>query len=98
MRILLLAHTFNGLTQRLFCVLREAGHAVSVELDIADAVTEEAVALFEPDLVIAPFLKRRIAESVWSTRPCLIVHPGPPGDGGPASLDWRCGAASPNGA
>ncbi|ACB34715.1 formyl transferase domain protein [Leptothrix cholodnii SP-6] len=88
MRILLLAHAFNGLTQRLFCALREAGHTVSVELDIADAVTEEAVALFEPDLVIAPFLKRRIAESVWSTRPCLIVHPGPPGDGGPASLDW----------
>ena len=95
LRILLLAHAFNGLTQRLFCALREAGHTLSVELDIADAVTEEAVALFEPDLVIAPFLKRRIAESVWSTRPCLIVHPGPPGDGGPASLDWAVWRGEP---
>jgi putative two-component system hydrogenase maturation factor HypX/HoxX len=88
MKLLLLCHSFNGLTQRLHCALREAGHAVTVELDIADAVTEEAVALADPDLVIAPFLKRRIPESVWSVRPCLVVHPGPPGDRGPAALDW----------
>ena len=88
MKILLLCHSFNGLAQRLHVELREAGHAVSVELDIADAVTEEAVALFNPDLVVAPFLKRRIPESVWSQRICLVVHPGPPGDGGPHALDW----------
>ncbi len=88
MKLLLLAHAFNGLTQRLHVALREAGHEVSVELDISDAVTEEAVALAEPDVVIAPFLKRRIPESVWSVRPCLVVHPGPPGDRGPAALDW----------
>lgn len=88
MKLLLLAHAFNGLTQRLHVALREAGHEVSVELDISDAVTEEAVALADPDVVIAPFLKRRIPESVWSVRPCLVVHPGPPGDRGPAALDW----------
>ncbi len=88
MRILLLSHAFNGLTQRLFALLAEAGHEVSLELDIGDAVTEEAVAMFDPDLVLAPFLKRRIPESVWSRRPCLVVHPGPPGDRGPSSLDW----------
>ena len=88
MRILLLTHAFNGLAQRLFVALREQGHEVSVELDIADAVTEEAVALWNPDVVIAPFLKRRIPESVWSRRLCLVVHPGPPGDRGPAALDW----------
>ncbi|MBI5718057.1 MAG: hydrogenase maturation protein [Burkholderiales bacterium] len=88
MKILLLAHAFNSLAQRLFVALREAGHEVSVELDIADAVTEEAVALWNPEVVIAPFLKRRIPESVWSRRLCLVVHPGPPGDRGPAALDW----------
>ncbi len=88
MRILLLAHGFNGLTQRLFCALREDGHEVSVEFDIADSVTEEAVALWRPDVVLAPYLKRRIPESVWRRVPCLVVHPGPPGDRGPASLDW----------
>ena len=88
MKILLLTHAFNGLAQRLFVDLRAAGHEVSVELDIADSVTQEAVALWQPDVVIAPFLKRRIPESVWSTRTCLVVHPGPPGDGGPSALDW----------
>lgn len=33
-------------------------------------------------------MKRRIPESVWSRLPCLVVHPGPPGDRGPAALDW----------
>jgi putative two-component system hydrogenase maturation factor HypX/HoxX len=88
MRILLLTHAFNSLAQRLFVELRADGHELSVELDIADAVTQEAVALWQPDVVIAPFLKRRIPESVWSTRLCLVVHPGPPGDRGPSALDW----------
>lgn len=88
MRILLLTHSFNGLAQRLFGALREHGHSVSVELDIADSVTEEAVALFKPDVVIAPFLKRRIPMSVWSQTLCLVVHPGIPGDKGPSALDW----------
>ena len=88
MRVLLLTHAFNSLAQRLFVELRADGHEVSVELDIADAVTEEAVALWRPDVVIAPFLKRRIPESVWSQRLCLVVHPGPPGDRGPSALDW----------
>ncbi len=76
------------MTQRLFVELRALGYQVTVELDIADAVTEEAVARFDPDVVLAPFLKRRIPESVWSRRVCLVVHPGPPGDRGPAALDW----------
>jgi putative two-component system hydrogenase maturation factor HypX/HoxX len=88
MRILLLTHSFNSLSQRLFCVLRALGHTVSVELDIADAVTEEAVELFKPDVVLASFLKRRIPESVWARTVCLVVHPGVPGDRGPSALDW----------
>ncbi|AAP85774.1 HoxX (plasmid) [Cupriavidus necator H16] len=88
MRILLLTHSFNSLTQRLFVELRQRGHLVSVEFDIADSVTEEAVALFAPDLVIAPFLKRAIPERIWSRLVCLVVHPGIVGDRGPSALDW----------
>ncbi|MEK7884628.1 enoyl-CoA hydratase-related protein [Methyloversatilis sp. NSM2] len=88
LRILLLCHSFNSLSQRLYAELTALGHVLSVELDIADAVTEEAVALFQPDLVLAPFLKRRIPASVWRALPCFVVHPGPPGDRGPAALDW----------
>jgi putative two-component system hydrogenase maturation factor HypX/HoxX len=88
MRILLLCHGFNSLTQRLHSDLRAAGHEVSVEFDINDAVTEEAVRLFEADLILAPFLKRAIPPSVFEEVLCFIVHPGPPGDRGPAALDW----------
>ena len=88
MRLLLLTHSFNSLAQRLFVELGARGHEVSVEFDINDAVTEEAVELFDPDLIIAPFLKRAIPERVWRTRLCLIVHPGIAGDRGPSALDW----------
>lgn len=88
MRILLLTHSFNSLTQRLFVELRARGHEVSVEYDIADSVTEEAAALFEPDLIVAPFMKRAIPASVWRNFTCLVVHPGIVGDRGPSALDW----------
>jgi len=38
--------------------------------------------------VIATFLKRAIPEDIWRSVRCLIVHPGIPGDRGPAALDW----------
>jgi len=87
-RILLLTHAFNGLAQRLHVELGELGHTVSVEFDINDQVTREAVDLFRPDLVVAPFLKRAIPEDVWRRVPCLVVHPGIRGDRGPSALDW----------
>jgi len=88
MRILFVTHSFNSLTERLFCELTACGHEISIEFDIADGVTEEAVALFKPDLIIAPFLKRAIPESIWSRHCCLVVHPGIVGDRGPSALDW----------
>jgi putative two-component system hydrogenase maturation factor HypX/HoxX len=88
MRVLLLVHAFNSLSQRLYVELIRDGHELSVEFDIHDRVTCEAVDLFRPDVVLAPFLKRAIPSSVWQRCICLIVHPGPPGDRGPAALDW----------
>ena len=88
MRILLLTHSFNSLTQRVYCELAEVGHELSVEFDIGDAVSAEAVALFAPDLIVAPFLKRAIPESIWAKHVCLVVHPGVVGDRGPSALDW----------
>ncbi len=88
MRILLLTRSFNGLAQRLFVELRARGHEVAVEYDIADSVTEEAAALFGPDLIVAPFMKRAIPASVWRKYTCFVVHPGIVGDRGPSALDW----------
>ncbi|OOZ36000.1 hydrogenase maturation protein [Solemya velesiana gill symbiont] len=88
MGILFLCHSFNSLTQRLYVELSERGHEVSVEFDVNDEVTQEAVDLFEPELIIAPFLKRAIPEAVWRNHVCLVVHPGIRGDRGPSALDW----------
>jgi putative two-component system hydrogenase maturation factor HypX/HoxX len=88
MRILLLAHSFNSLTQRLWVELADAGHDVSLEFDVRDSVTMEAVQLFAPDLIVAPFLKRAIPEEVWKHHRCIVVHPGIEGDRGPSALDW----------
>ncbi len=88
MRILLLTHAFNSLTQRLHVELRRLGHEVMVEFDINDAVTIEAVSLARPDVIVAPFLKRAIPAEVWQRHVCLVVHPGIEGDRGPSALDW----------
>ena len=88
MRILFLTHAFNSLTQRLYAELVARGHEVSIEFDIADSVTQEAVALWQPELIVAPFLKRRIPESVWRHHRCIVLHPGIVGDRGPSALDW----------
>ncbi len=88
MRILFLTHAFNSLAQRLYTELVALGHDVTIEFDINDDVTLEAVSLSRPDLIIAPFLKRRIPEAVWRNLRCIVIHPGIRGDRGPSALDW----------
>lgn len=88
MRILLVASAFNSLTQRVFAELGDLGHHLAVHLAAGDEALRAAVRDHEPDLLLAPMLKTAIPRDVWSARPCLIVHPGPPGDRGPSSLDW----------
>jgi putative two-component system protein, hydrogenase maturation factor HypX/HoxX len=88
LRILLLTHAFNSLTQRIHVELGSRGHDVSVELDVHHDLTRQGIALFAPDVVIASFMKRAIPEDIWRSVRCLIVHPGIPGDRGPAALDW----------
>jgi len=88
MKILFLTHSFNSLAQRLYIELARRGHEVSIEFDINDAVTVQAVELYCPDLIIAPFLKRAIPEAVWRDHICFVVHPGIVGDRGPSALDW----------
>lgn len=88
MKILLIVTSFNSLTQRVYCGLRDEGHNVSVEFAINDEIIEESVSLFEPELVISPYLTKKIPKSVWSKVPVIVIHPGPLGDRGPSSLDW----------
>ncbi len=87
MRILLISSAFNSMTQRFYVELADAGYDVALELHVGnDTRLVEAVSIFEPDLIIAPFLTRAIPVEIWGKRICIIVHPGIEGDRGPSSL------------
>src|SRR5262245_18878137 len=88
MKILLLCSAFNRLTQRTWLELRDAGHDVSVERAVSEAAMINAVAAFDPDLIVCPFLRERVPSEVCTRYRTIIVHPGPRGDRGPSSLDW----------
>lgn len=89
MDILLVASAFNSLSQRVYAELSDHGHRVDVVLAShgPDAV-RAAVREVRPELIVAPMLKSALPEDVWQEHTCLVVHPGPPGDRGPSSLDW----------
>ncbi|WP_432119732.1 enoyl-CoA hydratase-related protein [Streptomyces sp. bgisy032] len=89
MDILLVASAFNSLSQRVYAELSDEGHRVDVVLAShgTDAV-RAAVSEVRPELIIAPMLQSALPQDVWQEHTCLIVHPGPPGDRGPSSLDW----------
>jgi putative two-component system hydrogenase maturation factor HypX/HoxX len=88
LRTLFLVSAHNALSQRAQVELRELGHEVTVAVVESAAAMEAAVDEHQPELIVCPFLKTMIPESIWAEHRCLIVHPGPPGDRGPSSLDW----------
>ena len=89
MRILIVASAFNSLSQRIFAELRDHGHSVTVHQTSGDdRLLRQAVQAHAPELIVAPMLRTAVPEDVWSRHTCLVVHPGPPGDRGPSSLDW----------
>jgi len=88
LRILFLVSAHNSLSQGALIALTERGHEVTVAVVDSAAEMEDAVRRHRPQLIACPMLKKIIPESIWSTRLCLIVHPGPRGDRGPSSLDW----------
>lgn len=88
MQILFLVSAHNSLSQRARITLTELGHDVAIAVVDSRSAMEAAVRVHGPELIVCPFLKTMIPESIWARYCCLIVHPGPRGDRGPSSLDW----------
>lgn len=90
LKIMLLSSAFNGLTQRAWLDLRQAGHEPSVVLFTDEATVCRQIEESAADLVICPFLKDRVPQQLWSNpeRPVVIIHPGIVGDRGASALDW----------
>lgn len=87
MKILLIVSAFNSLTQRVFCFLKDMGHTVSVEFAINDKEMIEVVAMFKPDIVFCPYLKKFIPKEIFLSVPTFILHPGIRGDRGHNAID-----------
>ena len=88
MRVMLLSSSFNGLTQRVWLDLRAAGHDVRVELSSDMDSVRAAALMFDPALIVCPFLRERVPDDLWMRYRTIIIHPGPIGDRGASSLDW----------
>ncbi len=89
MRILLLTHAFDSLSQRLFVELRQTGHELSIEFDINEQVTGESARLSQPELIIAPFPKRNFPiRSAGRERPDACTWDKAPRLEGDAMEEW----------
>ena len=88
MKILLLCTAFNSQTQAVYTTLEDRGDEVAVAFAISEEQMLEEIGSFEPELILCPFLKRYLPESIYKKYPTYIFHPGPLGDRGPNALEY----------
>ncbi len=90
LRILLLSNAFNSMSQRAFLLCKELQHEVHMVQYSSKKQVISDIKAFSPDLIICPFLTKKVPEEVYTNKsvPCLIVHPGIEGDRGASSIDW----------
>ncbi|XP_078379709.1 hydrogenase maturation factor HoxX-like [Oculina patagonica] len=90
LNILFFANKHNSLSQRMALELKKRQHSIAVyEINDPQEMTNLALDA-QPDLILCPFLTKRIPQEVFSNPniPCWIVHPGIEGDRGMSSIDW----------
>eukprot|EP00761_Pharyngomonas_kirbyi_P000327 gb/GECH01000327.1/.p1 GENE.gb/GECH01000327.1/~~gb/GECH01000327.1/.p1 ORF type:complete len:1009 (+),score=307.77 gb/GECH01000327.1/:1-3027(+) len=90
LKVLFLTNAHNSMSQRAMLELERQGHSVRVELALNEDHMNKTVHNYHPDLILCPFLTKRIPQEIWENKqvPCLIVHPGIKGDRGIAAIDW----------
>ena len=89
-RVLLLADAFNSMSQKIFLECKALRHTTNFRVFESGASAKADVATFKPDIILCPFLTKRIPAEIYTNKdiPCLIVHPGIEGDRGMSSIDW----------
>lgn len=88
MKISLLVTAFNSLTQAVYTKLKDDGHELDVVFSIDEKQMIKEISAFEPELILAPFLKAFIPSKIYENYNTYIFHPGPIGDRGPNSLEY----------
>ena len=98
MRVLFLTNSFNSMAQRAYLELTDTYMTdVHIEFAIDEKQIVNSVKRVNPDVIICPFLTKRIPEAIWRNQdvPCLVMHPGIRGDRGASSIDWALKENSP---
>ncbi len=88
MKVLLLCTAFNSQTQAVYTWLEDRGEELAVSYAIDEIQMLKEIEKFSPDLILCPFLKRYLPESIYANYPTYIFHPGPKGDRGPNALEY----------
>jgi len=91
MKILFIITSFNSLSQKVYVELKKLDHVIHIEYFINENYIENIknkISNYNPDMIICPFLTKKIPEEIYNNYLVLILHPGIPGDAGPSSLDW----------
>ncbi len=88
MKIAFITDAFNGMAQRLWVELDYLNHHVQVIIPTSKNTLIKNVCIYNPDIIIAPYLTSKIPKEIYTKYKCLIVHPGIKGDRGASSLDW----------
>src|ERR1700722_10373852 len=65
LRVLFLVSAHNGLSQRAHIALSELGHEVTIAIVDRSEEMEAAVDKHDPELIVCPFLKTMIPDSIW---------------------------------
>lgn len=86
MKILILTAAFDGLSQQAYTELVERGHTVAVQSASSDAAMEAAAMRFQPQLIIAPFIKKPIPTDILQQYTVLSVRSGSVTDRGPCTM------------
>ena len=89
MRILLLTHAFNSLTQRLYVRAGRGGSRRSRSNSTSTTASPKRRSRCGGrNSSLRRSSSGAIPESVWRRYRCIVIHPGIAGDRGPSALDW----------
>jgi len=86
-RITLLITSFNGLSQAIYCALKDSDYKVDI-VYANSTDREDEIKNFNPDIILCSFLKDFIPENIYKIYPTFVFHPGIIGDRGAYSIEW----------
>lgn len=84
LKTVFLCSAFNGLSQKVWAFFSP----LFEQSILIVGISSDRIHQFKPDLIICPYLQDYIPAEIFENYPCLVIHPGPPGEAGPNSLNW----------